>query len=110
MKKYTFTQVLALSAVLLLPCLAFPVKSHLSLPQSGPTILSDGVPLPPPVPNPPPNGITGLVADGVPLPPPVPNPPPNGISNLVADGVPLPPPVPNPPPNGITGSVAPVTV
>lgn len=93
MKARIVTQVLALSAALLLLCLAFPVNSHALVPSTGRTILTDGVPLPPPVPNPP-----KQVTDGVPLPPPVPNPPKQITSSGVfTDGVPLPPPVPNPP-------------
>jgi hypothetical protein len=83
MKGRLVTPVLALSATLLLSCLAFPVNSHALIPPANRNILMDGVPLPPPVPNPP-KGVT----DGVPLPPPVPNPP-KGLT----DGVPLPPPV-----------------
>ena len=100
MKKHLVTQVLALSAALLLLCLAFPVNSHAVVPSTGRTVLTDGVPLPPPVrqftssvtdgvPLPPPvRQFTGAVTDGVPLPPPV-----RQFTNSVTDGVPLPPPV-----------------
>ncbi|HTZ58072.1 MAG TPA: hypothetical protein VMB49_08250 [Acidobacteriaceae bacterium] len=79
MKNRVVTQVLALSAALLLLCLAFPVNSHAVVPSSSRTVSMDGVPLPPPV---------KQVTDGVPLPPPV-----KQFASSVTDGVPLPPPV-----------------
>lgn len=114
MNDRTITQVLALSAALLLLCLAFPVNSHALVPSASGTQVMDGVSLPLPikgtssqiansilvtdgVPLPPPikgstSQVTSLVTDGVPLPPPIKGTS-SQITGLVTDGVPLPPPI-----------------
>jgi hypothetical protein len=89
MKRSLLTQVLVLSASLLPLSLVIPLNSSsLAHLQQVPTLVADGVPLPPPGPRPAGNSVT----DGVPLPPPGPRP--SGVA--VTDGVPLPPPGPRP--------------
>jgi hypothetical protein len=93
MKDRKITQVLRLSAALLLLCLVFPVNSHALVPSPSGTKVMDGVPLPPPI-----KGtssqITGMLTDGILQPPPIKDTSTQIMNSiLVTDGVPLPPPI-----------------
>jgi hypothetical protein len=91
--KVGYASLLTLALLIVLPALstvnatsAQNIRSH--------SLIADGTPAPPPVPNPWFQHDAALVADGTPAPPPVPNP--WQVPELVADGTPAPPPVPNP--------------
>jgi hypothetical protein len=77
MKKSLLTQILVMSAGLIVLTAVVPVN-HALLPtgQNGYTLVADGAPMPLPEPPPPPPSITALSFDGAPMPLPEPPPPP----------------------------------
>lgn len=85
MKKSLLTQILVLSAALIVLSALVPVNhALLATTQNGSTLVADGAPMPLPGPPPPPPGsgsVANLSFDGVPMPLPGPPPPPPQIKN-----------------------------